>query len=256
MNTRTVTLKGMRRLLVATAGLLLACLAHADNAELVQKYIATFGQDTPTAQIDAAERLEWLGLSDTRIFDIAEKNLLANYKNEEKDHANYAAWMAKALAFSGQEKYRATLTEVANNAGNKNTRRHATTALDLLGQYTKWNAIISDTTNAHAGASVEVNGYANMLRSSEMELQRLAARRIYEEHVRDPWVLDLLENKARAAYAGKLEGREDADAASWLLKALAATGDAKYKPLLEDASRNATDKKVRNYAEKYLKSYY
>ncbi|HEY9034545.1 MAG TPA: hypothetical protein VIN71_11450, partial [Pseudomonadales bacterium] len=212
--------------------------------------------ESAEAQIDAADELAWLGLSDPRLFDIIEKNLKAHAMDVDKPGANYAAWMAKGLAYSGNDKYRATLEDVAANAGHKNTRKHATNALELLAQHKRWNPIITGNGQAISGLSIEQTGYANMLKSGDYELQRIAAKRIYHERIRNSFLLGLLLDETQKALAKEGMERDEADAAAHMLKALATTSDPKYRALVEDTAANNKDKNLRKWAERYLKSYY
>lgn len=245
-----------RWLLLLICQLGLAGFAQATQDTLATQYLRTFTNEPPHLQIQAAERLEWLGLSDTRLYDRIEQNLLASYQDNAKERANYASWMAKALGFSGQDQYRETLARVAAEAANKNTRKHAQQALDNLARYKAWNRIIGDTGKARPDVPSEHNGYANMLRSDDHQLQRLAAKRIYNERIREDWLLALLESRVRAVYAEPIADKAQADSIAYMLKALAVTGSAQYRPLVEDAAQNGGSPVLRKHAAKYLKSYY
>ncbi len=242
---------------VILIGLLLGIGAQAESrTELAAQYVRIFANGTAPEQMQATRRLEWLGLSDTQIFDPAEKSLMDRIGATEKESADYAAYMAHALAYSGREKYRNTLTQAANTAAHKNLRRHATEALGELGLYARWNPIIGDTSKSDPKLSAEVNGFGSMLRSSEPDLHRLAAKRIYQGRIRDAGILALLESRAEAAAKTAPAEKKDVDVTNWLLKALAATGDLKYRPVIEAAATGNPDRKVQKSAQKYLKSYY
>lgn len=255
MNTafRTVS----RVLAIAVIGLA-ATVAQAASSqkELVDRYVRIFSGPSSEEHIRAADDLAWLGLSDPRLFDIIEKNMKARYMDVDKYGANYAAWMAKGLGYSGNDKYRASLEEVAANAGHKNTRKHANTALELLAQHKRWNPIIAGNGQPISGLSIEHTGYVNMLKSGERELQRIAAKRIYQERIRNSQIMGVLFEETKKAVANPGDGREDADCVAHMLKALAATSDPAYKPLVEDAAANAGNKNLRKWAARYLKSYY
>lgn len=244
--------------LAVAAFTLAATVAQAASGqkELVDRYIKVFSTEPAHIQKDAAQDLEWLGLSDTRLFDLIEKNLKAHYQSVDKVTVDYAAWMAKALGFSGNDKYRATLETVVAGAGHKNLKKHAGTALENLAQYQRWNPIIAGNGQAIGGLSIEHTGYVNMLNSGDRDLQRIAAKRIYHERLRSKQILDVLFAQAQQGVANPGAGKEDADAVAHMLKALAATSDPAYRPLVEDAANNATDKNLRKWAAKYLKSYY
>ncbi len=239
------------------AGFLISAGALAESrAELTKQYATIFESGTAPEQMQAAKRLEWLGLSDPRIFGPAERNLLDRISATEKESANYAAYMAHALAYSGQEKYRDALTQAANGGANKNLRRHATEALVELKNYARWTPLIADTSNSDPALSAEVNGFGSMLRSSETDLHRLAAKRIYQGRIRDAGILMLLESRAREAATKPVGTKNEIDVSIWLLKALAATGDPKYRPVIESAATENSNRKVQKNAKKFLKGYY
>ncbi len=246
------------RWLAITALSLSTALAHAASSqkELVDRYVKIFSNEPAYVQEDAAQELEWVGLSDPRLFDIIEKNMKARYMDVDRVGVNYASWMAKGLGYSGNEKYRAALEEVAANAAHKNTRKHANTALELLQRHRVWNPLIAGNGQAISGLSIEQTGYVNMLKSGDRELQRIAAKRIYHERIRNKQILGVLFDEAKKGVANPGDDRNDADAVAHMLKALAATSDPAYKPLIEDAAANAPDKNLRKWAARYLKSYY
>ncbi len=244
-------------LLMVAALLLAAATAQAETrAELADRYVQILTEAPVPSQIEAVRALEWLGLSDPRVFDPVEKNLLARQGDDSKEGADYAGYLARALGYSGQEKYRATLTQVAAGAASKKLRRHAQNALHDLDAYLRWNPLIANTASDDAGKPVEVNALANMLRSDEPGLHRLAAKRIYQVRIRDPDLLGLLETQARSAATRPVAPGDELDTAAWLLKALAATGLPQYQPILATAAASGGHPKLRKYAEKYLRSYY
>jgi hypothetical protein len=126
----------------------------------------------------------------------------------------------------------------------------------MLGLYARWNPIIGDTSNSDPKLSAEVNGFGSMLRSSEPDLHRLAAKRIYQGRIHDAGILALLESRAEAAAKSATAEKKSIDVTNWLLKALAATGDTKYRPIIEAAATGSPDRKVQKSAQRHLKSYY
>lgn len=246
------------RYLAIAAFSLAAAVAQAASSqkELVDRYVKLFSTEPAHIQQDAAQDLAWLGLSDPRLFDIIEKHMLERYMDVDKVGANYASWMAKGLGYSGNDKYRASLEKVATEAGHKNTRKHATTALELLAQHKRWNPIIAGNGQPVSGLSIEHTGYLNMLKSGDRELQRIAAKRVYHERIRNSQIMSVLFEETQKGVANPGDGKEDVDAVAHMLKALAATSDPAYKPLVEDAAANSPDKNLRKWAARYLKSYY
>jgi hypothetical protein len=245
-------------------GLLLALLlfnctvtfADATAEKEIKEYITIFSEGSYTAQEKACQRLEWAGLTDTRIFDLVEKNLLAGYQSaDSRSTVNEMAWLVKALAFSGQEKYRNTIAEVAANGGHKKLRKYAAQSNDMLTSYTRWNPIINDKKQYDPKQSAEANKFANMLRSDELELNLLATKRIYNEGLNDSYLLDTLKQATEKRLPEENNSKEYVDTVAWMLKTLATTRDEKYLAVVEYASTNASNRKVQKYASKYFSKF-
>lgn len=225
------------------------------NAE-IKDYIKTFKTGSHLQQERACQTLEWAGLSDTRIFDLVEKNLLAGYQNATSKAAiNEMSWLVKALGFSGQEKYRNTIDEVAASGSHKKLRKYAVGSSKSLAKYTKWNAIISNRKQDNSKKSLGVNRLANMLRSDELELNHLATRRLANEGTNDSYLLDILMKTTQKRMVEEDSSREFTKAVADMLKVLAMTREDKYLAVVEEASTTAYNKKVKKYATKFLRKY-
>jgi hypothetical protein len=234
------------------AGLLSA--AHAGNRDAdVDKYLDIFANETQASQKDACKALSWEGLSDPRLFDEIEKKLLeANQATSGHRNFDYAAWLAKALSYSGQPKYKASLQEVALNGHDSTLRRYARDAIEDLAHYAQWNPVIADESQLRADKSPEVNRFANMLRSGDKDLQEIAARHIIEQPLNDDLLFDLLQQQVTPYLATDWHD-DDAKAVAYMLKALAASGQEKYLSTVREASVSAKSSTVQKYAKGYLK---
>ncbi len=234
---------------------LVSSTASAANDGL-DEYIQIFTEGNARQQTRAAKELAWAGLSDPRLFDPIEKSLLEQYLIVEEKYAiDDTAWLARAMAYSGQEKYRATLEKVASDSPQKKIRRHAENSLVQLDNYERWNPIITDTSNRDSSKSDEINRYANMLRSDDLELQRIGAKGVHSTQAYDTYLLGILDAEIRAVY---LEVSTDSlfiDTVAWMCKALSGSGVEAYKPTIVEVSENAGNSKVAKYASKYLKDY-
>ena len=225
-------------------------------SDSLDEYIQIFTDGNSQQQTQAAKDLAWAGLSDPRLFDLIEQSMLEKYLTVENKYAvDDTAWLARALSCSGQEKYRATLQKVASDSPQKKIRRHAENSLVQLDNYARWNPIISDTSNRDSSKSDEINRYANMLRSNDLELQRIGAKRVHNTHSYDTYLLDILDAEIRARY---LEVNNDSlfiDTVAWMCKALSGSRVEAYKPTIVEVSKNAGNSKLAKYAKKYLKYY-
>ena len=249
--------RGGLLLLAALFGLGQAGVAAAQGGDQIQHYIDVFSGKPRIQQRQACESLQWAGLSDPRVFDLVEKNLLASYKQiNDRQDSDYVAWLSRALAFSGQEKYRATLTEVAENGGHRNVRGHAGKALKELDEYKRWSPVLASRAGYVAGKSDEVNRLGAMLRSGEKGLQQAAASRIHFGQLYDGWLLGTLDQAVKPTLSTDWKEKEDINAVAWMLRALAGPGKPEYRATLEQAANGAANSKVRKYAAGYLKKYY
>lgn len=80
-------------------------------------------------QKDAAKQLVRAKSRDTVVLDVVERVLLRGYQNADDDTMS---WLCKALGASGQGKYKATLSKVANNAPSRKLKGYAEKSLEQL----------------------------------------------------------------------------------------------------------------------------
>jgi len=230
----------------------LACVALGASAasleEDVQRYLRVLAGNTGM-QAEQLEKLSGMGLSDPRLFDAIEKRLLddaesARGSNIEK---NRVAWYFRALGFSGQEKYRSTLSKYTDD---RTYRNYAINALKDSSDYARWNPVISDRKTFVAGLTDDSNRMLNMIRSDDMNLVKIGAKRIYFVGAEQA-VLDDLAGLVKAKYM--VSDPENADTVAWMVKGLARAGPGKYTALLEEVKANAPDRKVKNQADSALR---
>jgi len=245
----------MRFILVFFASLIFSNFAAAVSVEDdVQRYIQIFS-GAKHLHSDAADTFSWMGLSDTRLFDIVEKRLLedADASRDNRNERNRVARYLRSLGFSGQTKYEPTIRKFLGDAGYD---RFARVALQDLADYNKWNPIISNRSSFDPKLSDNVNRVANMLRSDDLLLQRVGAKRVYFDS-KDDILLELLAQKLRTNYARTdLNDRERSDSVAWQVKALGSSRNDKYVALLQEVGEKADARAVRGHAKEALAKYY
>src|SRR2546425_12047197 len=99
----------MRIVLALATSLIFSGFAAAASVEDdVQRYIQIFSGEK-NLHNDAADTFSWMGLSDTRLFDIVERRLLedADASRDNRNERNRVARYIRSLGFSGQTKIRA-----------------------------------------------------------------------------------------------------------------------------------------------------
>jgi hypothetical protein len=242
----------MRLVLAFFASLIFSSLAVAASLEDdTQRYIQIFSGDKKLHS-DAADTFSWMGLSDTRLFDIIERRLLEDAAASESDRneRNRVARYIRSLGFSGQSKYEPTIRKFI---GNRGYGRFAEAALADLPDYNKWNPVISNRSSFDPKFSDDVNRVANMLRSDDLLLLRVGAKRVYFESKEDV-LLELLAQKLRANYArSDLNDRERSDSVAWLAKALGSSRNDKYTALLREVAGKASAPNVARHASDALR---
>ena len=94
----------------------------------------------------------------------------------------------------------------------------------------------------------------NMLDSNDMELIRVAAKRMYLSRMSDHELISTASKLIEKHYQSDGD-KVFIDTVAWLCKAVANSKNPQYKPLIERVSTSANNKKLRNYARKYLNYY-
>jgi hypothetical protein len=154
----------------------------------------------------------------------------------------------KALGASGQSKYLDTLQSFTSHSNSK-IAKYAEEGVNFIPQYAKWNPIISDSSQANTERSETINRYANMIRSEILELNILAAKRIYAEKIQDEYLYGLLSEKIIAGHKSVHKSDKTKIAAyAWMMRASARTNVATAQKVLE----TATNKKLKKYAKQYI----
>lgn len=243
----------MRKLIVFVLSLLLASHVFAATVEEdVARYAAIFNGD-PELHAQAAETLAYAGLSDTRLFDVIENQLLKGEKALPGDRPGKSriAYYIRALGFSGQEKY---VPAIERFRSNMDYERYVRTALADSANYRRWNPVIANRATFDPKLSDDVNRVLNMLKSNDLELKRLGAKRVYFAN-RDEVLLEQLTKDLTANYRLPQVDSDQADCVAWLAKGLGSAKSERYRPLLQEVAASAASEKVRDHAKLTLQKY-
>jgi hypothetical protein len=226
--------------------------------EQIDHYLVILETDNYANKVRMLERLQWSGLSDPRLYDEIEKQLLAQYQSDglDKYEISLLSHRARALGFSGNEKYRSSLAQVNKAATPKRVRQHAKKALSELGKYKGWNRLIAESDINVLGKSVEVTTYMKMLNVNDTFVQRQAARAIYHEFQDDPDLLALVADSLEGLYLKAYLDKQVQDTAAWFCKALGQNAIWDYRELLTKVAEDTPHKKIRKYAKKYAQKKY
>jgi len=243
----------MRKLWLLLAVLVLAPAVWAETVEdEIARYQRVFNADR-ALHSPALDALAYVGVSDTRVFDRIEALLLedANVFRGQRDEKNRVARYIRALGFSGQPKYVPTIQRFVDD---KVYERYAKAALEDLPNYQRWNPIIANRASFDPKLSDDANRVMNMLKSNDLILKRIAAKRIYFAQT-EPVLLQTLANDLRAVYPTVNHGENPVDAVAWMVKAIGNAKQEAYRPLLQEVLNSAPSDKVRSYARRALDLY-
>ena len=162
------------------------------------------------------------------------------------------AWLCKALASSGISDYKKTLEMVANTTINPKLQKYAAQSLGMVEEYARRNAIMADNRYAGKNLSPEIIRYINMLKSDIPRLKKDAAKKVSRSNFTDHTLFDVISEELLKGCQIMSDDREHIDAMAWLCKALAASGMAKYKAVLEQVVANSGNPKLQKYAQQSL----
>lgn len=180
-----------------------------------------------------------------------EAQLLRGYGKTDNVTVQRMSWLAKGMAMSGREKYRRTLEKVAAEAASDTLKKHTNKALKRLGNYQRWNPIISRGLKHVAAGDLERKRILNMLYAKESELIRVGAKRIYFSHWGDGKLQKAAKDKLLQDYKISDLDAVHTDALAYLIKVLSKSGKSSYKAALEEVAANSGNKKLVKYAKKY-----
>lgn len=239
--------------------LLIVCLslpamAFSSNAERVDSFVKLLNSSDYKGQEQMLNRLQWSGLSDPALFDVIEKRLLEHYKVQGLDSSirKVMAYHVRALGYSGNDKYRATIAEVRQNAVDSTVKKHAKKALTDLSRWSQWHSLMTLEPIPTAGQSIEVATYLQMLDTENVYVQRLAARAIFHERITDSQLLNKAVEIIRSQYMdGGIDGQAE-DTIAWLCKAVGLNAPSQYRAFLSEVSEQSPSRKIAKYALKYL----
>jgi hypothetical protein len=131
-------------------------------------------------------------------------------------------------------------------------RTYAKESLARVDWYAERNAILSKETEETRGLSPEVARLVNMLRSDHLNLKKEAARAITESSFREPRLYEVVQEELLSGVQENSVESEHVDTMSWLCKALAASGDTRYRETLVKVASVAVDGKLRKYAQQSI----
>lgn len=237
-------------LLLALTSLPVAAFDSVD--EQIDHYLGILEDSPLRAKVEMLKRLKYTAITDPRPYDEIEKAPLDEYLNKQLDKVTLSdvGYKIRALGYSGNPKYRNTLTTIMNDSPNKRIRSYAQKALVDLGRYEHWNRLIAETDPGVEGKSAEITTYFKMLNTDDPFVQHLGARAIFEGRQTDPDALALIAEKLEPLYAQPGLDGQRIDTAAWFIKVLGQSGE--YGDLLARVNQATTHEKLKKYSSKFI----
>ena len=202
-------------------------------------------------------RIKWTGMSDPRLFDAMEAVLQAHYQvDTNSDGVQYSSWLAQALAFSGQPKYRATLEKVLATTESDKLRHHTQRALQVLPKFASWNPVIAAGVEAAPTADIPKQRASNMLKAEDPELMHAGVILVLDHFLSDAAVTDLMRDRLVARYKQADNNPALAKTLASACKVLGQTGNSSYVPTLDAVAaytKRSTLKRWAGWAGRRLK---
>ena len=125
----------------------------------------------------------------------------------------------------------------------------------MLETYGAWNMIMNDEATWDKSQRDQANRFANMLRSDDLALKQMAAKRIIKAGDMEIYLLDTMQSQVLAVFKEQNKDKEFASTYAYLCKAMAASRNGKYAATVFKVADGAGNPILSNYAKRYIKSY-
>jgi hypothetical protein len=207
--------------LILLAALQQSAYGYDSSEHQINDYRRILLSDDFEAKCDVLKHLQWAGLNDPRIFNWVEEYVLEFYQSSFLSRERFALkrHAIRALAYSGNEKYRYSLFLVEVEAAGEDIRHDGKLALAQLDKHIKWQQKIRQSDHQFAHKNTIISTYMKMLSIKDPEIQQLAATGIYYEQINDSELLALAFKQWRALQSQHDLTDQQQSTQRWLLKA-------------------------------------
>ncbi len=208
--------------LILLATLQQSAYGYDSSEHQISDYRRILLADDFEAKCDVLKHLQWAGLSDPRIFDWVEEYVLEFYQSSFLSRERFALkrLAIRALAYSGNEKYRYSLFLVEVEAAGEDIRDDGKLALAQLDKHIEWQKIIRKSDHKFAHKNTIISSYMKMLSIQDPEIQQLAATGIVHEKIKDPELLALAFQQWQTLQSQRNLTDQQQSTKRWLLKAI------------------------------------
>ena len=111
----------------------------SETSGFEKKYLEQINSESIETIISAAKHMVRTGkLNGPTLYETIDQKILTHYKKIKEPHTvDEIAWLCKALASSGEDKYKETLYRVAKDGDSYNLRRHARDSMNAVDVFAK-----------------------------------------------------------------------------------------------------------------------
>lgn len=247
-----------RQLLLIPAllfGLGSASAAHANKA-FAEAYYENFRDGSLTLQTKTCEKIsDYSGITDERIFDLIEDKLVKISAQEKisGEEKKAAVCFARALATSGNTKYRQSLVSIGKNSSHRAVRKAAEEAEPQIEKFQRWNRVINSNDHEMQGRSDHLALWMRLIDSNQADMGIYALEQAETFNNHDINMLVLLEEKLQDAVSQSSFSDEQLDFYAKTMNFLMAHPEfGKYTSLINEVAEKAKNKKLAKLARRAL----
>lgn len=192
-------------------------------------------------------------LLEPKVYSWLIKNKLPSLYESTSDYdKSTQKWLMKALASSGDFKFKKIFEDLAKNARQEFVKNYAEDALAILYRREFESELVHSSKLFSDEMTWKENQYANMIRSNENDLQVEALKQIYRQKIyADPLLKVVANTLTKESVKNTLRTGQNVNAHAWMCRILGTSENKVYLPDLLKVSENATYEKVRDYAEEF-----
>lgn len=228
--------------------------AQPDRSAETANLLAGLTSSSGARRIQAAKLVTQAGLRDQGLYETIAALLKQGYAaGTEDEHVDEMSWLCKALAASGEPRYRELLQEVAARALSPKLQHYARQSEELIEEYAERSRVLNETESWDAELSAEENRLVNMLSSDDPGLKRDAAKNVVRSLQVHPRVYEVIAAELLEMLAAGNSGTLEIDTMAWLCKALAGSGESKYLEPLKQVEAGTQNLKLKSHVAKAIK---
>lgn len=229
-------------------------LAQMDRSEEIAGFMKALSSSSRSQRVESAKRITRAGIVDGELYEKIAGLLKAHYSESiEANHVDEMSWLCKALAASGDSKYKDLLSEIASNSQSTKLQHYATESLSLIEEYAQRSQILNAADTWDPELSAEENRQLNMLNSDKITLKRDAAKMIIRGTQVHTKVYEAVAEQLDKILEQKDPDSQTLDTLAWFCKTLGASGNRQYLDVLKRVGGKTQSLKLQEYASRAIR---